>query len=206
MNVQTLPVGQMKANCYLLEKDDQVILIDPGDEADFILEKIARSGKKLSGIIATHGHFDHIMAVGEIQLSYNLPLFIHKKDEFLTKRVVETGKYFLGYEPATIPIQDMEFYKEGDFKVGEFSFKIIETPGHTPGSCCFYFKNEDILFSGDTLFNAGVGRYDFSYSSKNDLKKSIEKILKLPKETVVYTGHGEEAIIGGEQGVLSSFF
>lgn len=211
MKIHTFPLGQMQANCYMLEKDGKCLLIDPADSADFILEKIQTQNLELVGIVATHGHFDHIMAVGEIQLSYpHLPLHIHKKDEFLLSRVAETAEHFLGYNPMVMPIRLKASLRETSrrnvFTIDNFTFQVIHTPGHTPGSCCIYFEKEKILFTGDILFQGGIGRYDFSYSDKDELKSSLEKILKLPGETTIYPGHGEESCIEYEQEVISTFF
>ena len=207
MNIHPYPIGQMQANCYLLENEGQALLIDPGDSADFLLEKIITQRLELVGIIATHGHFDHIMAVGEIQMSYpKLALSIHQKDAFLLKRIVETARHFLEYDPVVIPVQSTQNLKSGKFAIQNFQISIIETPGHTPGSCCIHFENEKVLFSGDTLFKSGIGRYDFSYSDKNDLQKSIEQILALPKVTTVYPGHGEETSIDEEKHIIQQFF
>ena len=90
-------------------------------------------------------------------------------------------------------------------KIRAFKFNIIHTPGHTPSSICFYFKQEKIIFTGDTLFKRGIGRYDFSYSSKKDLKKSLKKLLKLPEDTVVYPGHGENTTIKDEKDILKLY-
>lgn len=204
MKIHRYPLGQMQANCYVLEQEDSCLIIDPTDEAGFILEKTLQKGVNITGLIATHGHFDHVMAVGEIQLTLatqgiDLPLYIHSKDQFLLKRVVETAKHFLNYEPAVIPIQSTKEIKQGKEIIGGFVFEIIETPGHTPGSCCFYFKNEQVLFTGDTLFKEGIGRYDFAYSDKDELKKSLDTIFTLPEDTVIYSGHGEESTLGEEK-------
>ena len=207
MNIHPYPIGEMQANCYLLEKEGQALLIDPGDSADFLLEKIITQRLELVGIIATHGHFYHIMAVGEIQMSYpKLALSIHQKDAFLLKRIVETARHFLEYDPVVIPVQSTKNLKSGKLVIQNFQISIIETPGHTPGSCCIHFENEKVLFSGDTLFKSGIGRYDFSYSDKNDLQKSIEQILALPKVTTVYPGHGEETSIDEEKHIIQQFF
>jgi len=207
MNIQTYPIGEMQSNCYLLEKDGKALLIDPGDTADFLLEKIQTMRLELVGIVATHGHFDHIMAVGEIQLSCpTLPLHIHEKDIFLLKRVIETARHFLKYDPVVIPIGLTTKIKSGKLVIQNFQLSVIETPGHTPGSCCLYFENEKVLFSGDTLFKSGIGRYDFSYSDKEKLEKSLEKLLKLPEETIVYPGHGEETSIRDEKNIIQMFF
>lgn len=204
MNIHRYSLGQMQANCYVLEQEDSCLIIDPTDEAGFILEKTLQKGLTISGLIATHGHFDHIMAVGEIQLTLaaqgiDLPLYIHPKDQFLLKRVVETAKHFLNYEPAVIPIQSTQDISQGKEIIESFVFEVIHTPGHTPGSCCFYLKNENVLFTGDTLFKMGIGRYDFAYSDKDDLKKSLDTIFMLPEETIFYSGHGEESTLGEEK-------
>lgn len=199
MNIECLSLGLMEANCYIVDDGTTCVLIDPADSADFILEIITRRNLKLLGMVATHGHFDHVMAVGEIQLSCDIPLFVHKRDDFLLKRINETAKHFLGFDPHALEPTNIEYLEMGNFKIGNFEFEVIETPGHTPGSCSFYFQKEEIIFTGDTLFKDGIGRYDFSYSSKVDLDKSLQRLFKLPQDTVVYSGHGEVTTIGEEQ-------
>jgi glyoxylase-like metal-dependent hydrolase (beta-lactamase superfamily II) len=193
-------------------KDKQCLLIDPADSADFILEEISRRNLNVVGLVATHGHFDHVMAVGEIQMSLKgrreseeLHLHINKKDEFLIKRLGETARYFLGYEPTVIPITSMKDLPEGEVTIGDFSFQVIYTPGHTPGSVCLYFPH-GVVFTGDTLFQNAIGRYDFKYSDKHELKKSLDKLLELPEETIVYPGHGAETTIGAEKLNKDHFF
>ena len=200
MLIQKYSLGQLQANCYFIIQNNECVIIDPADEAEFILQKIQRENLKLTALLATHGHFDHTMAVGEIQLSYDVPLYIHEADLFLIKRLTETARYFLGYEPAIIMPKNIEFFDKNNSKshISNFQFQIIHTPGHTPGSCCFYFPDEGALFTGDTLFKDAVGRTDLSYSSRNDLKKSLNKIAKLPEDTIVYPGHGDETTIDEE--------
>lgn len=195
MVIKKYSLGQLQANCYLLIDEDKCLIIDPADEASFILEKLSILNLKLVGLIATHGHFDHLMAVGEIQLSYKIPLYIDSEDVFLLKRLNETAIHFLGYDPHILKPNKIEDLPGGEFKIDIFKFKVIKTPGHTPGSSCIYFSDEKVLFTGDTLFKDGIGRYDFSYSSFPDLKKSLGKIIKLPSETIIYPGHGEDTLI-----------
>ena len=208
MRILRFPLGQLQANCYFLIHGSNCLIIDPADDAPFITEELQRRNLKLVAMIATHGHFDHVMAAREVQMSYqavethcnaSLPFYINLEDTFLIKRLGETAKYFLGYDPQIIPPQKMSHLQSGSTKIDEFTFEVIEAPGHTPGSVCLYFKKEKIIFTGDTLFWGTIGRYDFSYSSKSDLKQSIEKLLNLPKDVVVYPGHGEETTIGEEQ-------
>ncbi len=197
MKIIKYSLGQLQANCYFLIDDQNCLIIDPADEASFILEELQRQRLNLVGMLATHGHFDHIGAVGEIQLSFNVPLYILKEDQFLIDRLNETAKYFLGFDPNFIKPKNIKFI-EDNFSITNYGLRIIKTPGHTPGSCCLYFEKENALFTGDTLFKEGVGRTDLSYSNQDDLKKSLEKIFKLPEETIIYSGHGEETLIQDE--------
>lgn len=216
IDIRHFILGELQTNCYLLQKDKQCIIIDPGDEGSFLLEILQREQLQLVAIIATHGHFDHIMAVGEIQLSYDVPLYIHEKDLFLVKRLNETAQYFLGFDPVALPPKKVNFLVPGDLKIENFKLKIISTPGHTPGSVCLLTDNRQsasdeetsgvkeerpnpIVFTGDTLFKGAIGRYDFSYSDKKLLDESLVILLKLPENTTVYPGHGEETTIGEEK-------
>ena len=192
MKVEKVVVGQLQTNCYLVWDEESLegVIIDPGDDADYILRRVGDFNLSLRFILATHGHFDHILGVTELKLALNIPFLIHQKDLFLLKRAGKTAKFFTGVEAGPVLPPD-KFIKEGDkIKFGKESLRVIETPGHTPGSISFYSLG--FLFSGDLIFAEGVGRTDFTYSSKEELQKSIEKVLKLPKETIIYPGHGEE--------------
>ncbi|MCS6956804.1 MAG: MBL fold metallo-hydrolase [Patescibacteria group bacterium] len=207
MKILRYSLGQLQANCYFLIKENNCLIIDPADEANFILEELQRKKLKLLAMLATHGHFDHLMAVGEIQKSFNVPLYISFKDKFLIDRLEKTAEYFLGYQPMILPIKMIRNLDiKNSLKIKNYKLKIINTPGHTPGSVCFYFSEEKIIFTGDTLFKGAIGRYDFSYSNKNDLRESLDQILSLPKETIIYSGHGEETIIFKEKNILNQFY
>ncbi|MFN4212371.1 MAG: MBL fold metallo-hydrolase [Microgenomates group bacterium] len=199
-------LGQLQANCYFLIKEGKCLIIDPADEASFILEELQRRRLKLIGMLATHGHFDHVMAAGEIQNSINVPLYISLKDQFLIERLEETAEYFLGYKPALLPPKNIKNLDgKNSLKIENFKLKILFSPGHTPGSSCFYFPKEKVIFSGDTLFKNGIGRHDFSYSNKSDLKISLRKLFQLPKKTIVYPGHGEKTTIAEEAKKIPQF-
>jgi hydroxyacylglutathione hydrolase len=195
MIIKKYSLGSLQANCYFLIEDNDLILIDPGDEASFILEEIQRQRLNLKAILATHGHFDHIGAVGEIKKSFDVPFYINEKDLFLVERLNETAKYFLGYNPYFLPPKNIKELNNKTLHVSRFTFDVIYTPGHTPGSVCFYFQKEKVVFTGDTLFKDGVGRTDFSYSSFEDLKKSLKKIFSFSSKIVIYPGHGETTAI-----------
>lgn len=172
--IETLVVGSMATNCYIA--DD--IIVDPGDDAEYILSHLKVKPTK---IVATHGHFDHIMAARAIQLAFNIPFYLHPDDHFLLKNMQSSAKYFLGLKdvdppPAPAEIKDISF---------------IHTPGHTPGSICLLFG--DTLIVGDTIFADGsVGESNHRYSDPLVFAQSIKKIRSYPKGTRILPGHGKE--------------
>lgn len=201
MKIRCLVVGQLQTNCYLVfdESSSQGIIIDPGDDADYISRIISDEKIKPTKIIATHGHFDHIMATAELQLAFDIPFLIHKNDEFLVKRMNETSLYFTGVKGGLIPKINDFLKQEQEIKVGNLIFKIIETPGHSPGGISLYSQKENTAFVGDLVFvNGGVGRTDFSYSNPLDLESSIKNIFSLPNKTSIFPGHGLETSISEE--------
>ena len=203
LGIETLVVGQLQTNCYLVfdKKTREAVIIDPGDDAEFIIQKIKDLDLKPQFILATHGHFDHILGALELKLAFKIPFLVHKKDEFIVKRAGRTADYFVKGESNLTPKID-KYIKEGDEIVfgKEGELKVVETPGHSPGGV--FFLNEGVCFSGDTLFKQAIGRTDYSYGSSKDLLESLKKIFKLPKEMIVYPGHGEVTIIEKEIGIL----
>ncbi|OGD62762.1 hypothetical protein A2160_04830 [Candidatus Beckwithbacteria bacterium RBG_13_42_9] len=199
MKIISLVVGQLQTNCFLAvdQETDEALIIDSGDDAELIIQKIQDERIKPVGIVATHGHFDHCLAVLELRLAFSIPFYLHQNDLALLKRMSSSARHFLGIEVGPAPKVD-RFIKAGDnLSFGKESFEVIETFGHTPGSISLYSQPNKVIFVGDTIFaDGGVGRTDFSYSNEADLNKSIKKLLKLPAETLVYTGHGEETTIG----------
>jgi glyoxylase-like metal-dependent hydrolase (beta-lactamase superfamily II) len=175
-------------------------VIDPGDDAQLILQAIQEEKLKPTALVATHGHFDHIMAVLELQLALAVPFYVHKKDEFLVQRVRSTAKHFVGTDPGPAPKIDGFLDPATPVQVGRSKLQILETPGHTPGGVSLYSQKEAIIFVGDTLFaSGGVGRTDYKYATLEDLQVSIGKLLALPGKTLVYPGHGSETTIGAEK-------
>ena len=201
--IKTLVVGQMAANCYILADQlvGEAIIIDPGDDAEYIINTLRDLNVTPTQIIATHGHFDHILAAFELQQAYQIPFLINQKDVFLVSRMQETAQFFLKMNILDIPPK-IDAYITGQEKIscGKYPLTVIETPGHTPGSICLYLENLQILFTGDTIFaEGGIGRTDFNYSSQAKLNESIERVLALPQATVLYPGHGLTATVAVEK-------
>ena len=201
MLINSLKVGPISANCYIIgdsESKDGAI-IDPGDEFERILKIVRDTDLTIKYIIGTHGHFDHIGAVGPLKEILNSTFLLHKKDNFLIK----TGPQLaLSWGLQIPPIPDIDKFIEQDdtISLGKYMLQFIHTPGHTPGGICIYIKSENILFSGDTLFCGSVGRTDFEGGSMEELLTSIKtKLFTLPEDTVVYTGHEQKTSIGYEK-------
>lgn len=200
---EVLVLGQLDTNCYIVwdEETKKGIVIDPADDGVSISEEIQNKGIELVGIAMTHGHFDHSLAALDLKLIYNVPIYLDSKDKFLLDRQDETAKYFLKMDIKTPNIvkidKDLEEIEE--IEIGNDKLKVIKTPGHTPGSVSLYCEKGGLLFSGDTLFKGLRGRTDFKYGSTKKIYESLHKLMELPEETEVLSGHGEPTTIGSEK-------
>ena len=199
INYKLAVVGPLDTNCYLVHCSEtlECAVVDPGAEADRIFPLILEFGLKPVYILNTHGHIDHIGANRDVKDKFGIPLAIHSLDGPLLEMVQQFElSFFLGAKespPADFLLQD------GDsIAIGKSALRVIHTPGHTPGSVSLL--GDGILFSGDTLFNGGVGRTDLPGGSTRDLEQSIrEQILTLPPETIVLPGHGPWTTVGEEK-------
>ncbi len=202
MEVKTLIVGDLQTNCYLITADGETLIIDPGDEADFITQTILENKSKPVAILLTHGHFDHVLGCLELKLNFDIPILLNKNDEKHYTSANQRAKHWTKKGSLKVPTVD-QYIKESDqIKFGGESLTVIETPGHTPGSICLYDGKKN-LFTGDTLFKEGIGRTDFSYSKPLQLSKSLDILFRLPENTLVYPGHGEPTTIGAEKLISS---
>lgn len=191
VKVHRFSVGEMQSNCYLLENNNHCIIIDPGDDADYITSKIIELRLKPNFIVSTHGHFDHNMASFEISQNFNIPFYISDKDTFLIKRMRATARHWFKRNDILLP--QINTIESRLLKLGNLNIKVIEIPGHTPGSLAYYIEKSGIMFAGDLLFKGGgLGRIDFEYSNKEDFKNSLKNVLSYPSNTLIYPGHGEK--------------
>ncbi|WP_296334188.1 MBL fold metallo-hydrolase [Veillonella sp. LMAG:2] len=199
MNLYRMPLGALGTNCYIVvdESNQHCLVVDPGGEGERLVALLKEKGLQPEAVILTHGHGDHIGGVQAVVDAFKVPVYINKGDEeFLTNSNLNLSGA-IG-QPVKVT-GDIHFIKEDDvIHLGEYSFKIIETPGHTPGGVCFY--GEGMVLAGDSLFLESIGRTDFPGSSYEDLIDSVRhKLFTLPEETVVYPGHGPETTIGHEK-------
>jgi hydroxyacylglutathione hydrolase len=197
MKIKTMVLGELGTNTYIIssQKSDSAVVIDPADDASAISEYLLINQLAPKAILATHGHFDHILAAEELSLNFQIPIYMNEKDAFLAKRANETAKHFLGTSDNFNPSKILPV-KEGDkLDFGDILFSVINIPGHTPGSVAYVINNMAV-FSGDLVFEEGrVGDYHHAYSSYSDLKKSISKLSKLEGGLIIYPGHGNPIAI-----------
>ncbi len=189
-----LVLGELATNCYLVwdEATKEGVVIDPADEGNLIAEEIQKRNIGLKYVLATHGHFDHVLGALELKLVFEVPFGCSSKDQFLLERQKETARYFLGREIEVPNFEkiDLDLDKMAELELGNQKIKIIKTPGHTPGGVSFWIDN--LLISGDTLFENGVGRTDLSYSCATDLEDSLKKLKKiLETGAILLPGHEE---------------
>ncbi|MBI5058060.1 MAG: MBL fold metallo-hydrolase [Nitrospirae bacterium] len=198
MVIKKLVIGPLQENCYIVadEISDQAIVIDPGDEPDRVIELIKDSGLQVNSVILTHAHFDHIGAAGDIKKATGAKILVHNDDMELYKGVRDQASFW-GYEVEDLPEPD-GFLNEGDeVRVGDILFQVLHTPGHSPGGICLY--GEGVVFTGDTIFQGSVGRTDFYGGDMTQLKGSFKRIISLPDNTVILSGHGPETTVGREK-------
>lgn len=174
MNIKVVVVGELQTNCYILEKGDSVLVIDPGAEADLICANIP-SNKRVVGIITTHSHPDHTGAALTLLNRYVCNIF-NGNNLSTGKRVIEN-----------------------------FSFDVLETPGHMDDSISIYFSEEKVMFCGDFIFKGGIGRTDMPGASPFDMKLSLKKILEFPDDITLFPGHYEATVLGNEKANIKYF-
>ena len=190
-----MTLGQLATNCYLVidQETNECLVIDPADDANFINDQILKKNLRPKAILATHGHFDHLLAAGEVQAAFQIPFLIHKKDEKLLKNMSKNSQYWLKRKIITLPVKITAYLHEGSkINFGQNHLTTIHLPGHTPGSIAFYNLGEKIAFIGDLTSEYGLGRTDFSYSDKKDFAKSLQKLKDSMPGYRVYPGHGNE--------------
>ncbi|MBI2303976.1 MAG: MBL fold metallo-hydrolase [Chloroflexi bacterium] len=200
MILKGLTLGMFMANCYVVasETTKEALVIDPGDEVHHILDAIKELGVTVTLIVATHGHIDHVGGIKKLVEATGAPFAIHAEDaKGLAQRGREMGSW-LGASFEAPPPPD-RLLQEGDvLEVGDLKFTVLHTPGHSLGSICLY--GQGVLFSGDTLFNYSIGRTDLPGGSYAQIMNSIHnKLMTLPGETVVLSGHGDQSTIAEER-------
>lgn len=201
MILEMLTVGPFQENCYVVgdEESGAGALIDPGDEAARIALAVEQTGLEIERVLLTHAHIDHIGAVAALVDEYSCPVLAHRDSEPLLEQA-PTQAMMMGLKFGRVPNLDGYIEDEEAIEVGSLKLQALYTPGHAPGHLAFHVEGEALVLSGDALFAGSVGRVDLPGGSMEVLMRSIEgRLLTLPDETSVYSGHGPPTTIGEER-------
>ena len=202
MIIETFPVGLLQCNCTIIGSDQtrEAVIIDPGDDVPRIVSRLAHHKLTARYIIATHGHIDHVGGFKELKEATGAPVYLHEGDLFLYNALAMQAQ-LLGITPPSSTEVDARMVDGDEIGAGEVKLRVHHTPGHTPGSICFYSAGDDArLYAGDTLFMGSIGRTDLWGGSFEEIMDSLRnKVITLPDETVVIPGHGPATTIGREK-------
>ena len=201
MIFEMLTVGPFQENCYVVgdEVSGEGALVDPGDEATRIALAVEQTGLEIGQIIITHAHIDHVGAIAPLVEEYACPVLMHEEAEAMLKTVPQQAM-MMGLRFGKVPKVDRHVAGEEVLEVGSLRLRSLYTPGHAPGHLSFLVEGEEVVFSGDALFAGSVGRVDLPGGSMEVLMRSIEdKLMPLPDDTRVLSGHGPETTIGRER-------
>lgn len=200
MIIQAFPSGPLETNAYVIacEATKKAAIIDPAPGSfDSISAYIKHNQLIPQLVLLTHSHWDHTADASKCKKAFNIPLWVHAAD---AKNVETPGSDELPCWMIIEGVKVEHFVEENErFNVGDLDIKVIFTPGHTPGCVCYYIQQANTLFSGDTLFKGSIGRLDLPTGRPELMWESLEKLAQLPKETVVYSGHGSRTTIGKEK-------
>lgn len=200
MIVHTLPVGPLETNCYIVAcaQTQACVIIDPGGDAADILDCVRKHKLAVKSILLTHAHFDHMAAVADLVEATHAPLALHPDDEPLLR--LGGGGLMWGFTVRPAPPPDVHLAEGQIIEAGTLRLHVLHTPGHTPGHVVFHEPQHKAVFDGDVLFAGGIGRTDLPGGSYRLLMNSIRnRLMTLPDETVVYSGHGPVTTIGRER-------
>lgn len=200
LKIGKIVIGSVQTNCYFLyqENKKKILVVDPADKGEYLYNAFTERGFEVAAILLTHGHFDHIWGCNKLRELAGVPVFAWEEEKDLCESAKLNVSEDVG-RPYTVVVD--RYLKDGEkMTVEGMEFTVIGTPGHTKGSCCYYFEKDGILISGDTLFEGSVGRDDLPTGNGKMLLQSLKnKLMPLPDETKVFPGHGNATNIGDEK-------
>ncbi len=201
MKIDRFVIGPVGTNCYIVRNEalKECFVIDPAVCPPELVSHIKKEGLSVKAVLLTHGHFDHIMGLDDFLKEFPVPVYACEAEkELLESAELNSSRGMFG---SPYIFSRAEYVSDRQvLHIAGFEIRVIHTPGHTAGGCCYHIPEENVLFSGDTLFRASVGRTDLPTGSMGELVRSVrEKLMVLPEETKVYPGHMEETTIGYEK-------
>lgn len=199
IEIKQLPLGPLQTNCYLIVKNNDCLVVDPGSESERLLSFLKDNNLNPIAILLTHAHYDHIGAVDAVRDQYKIDVYIHKNEADWLGNPTFNGaeRHEL---PGIVEEADHFFAEDKQYEIGKFKFQMLETPGHSPGGVSFYFEDEKFVITGDALFRASIGRTDFLGGNHSQLIDSVKnKLLVLADDVAVLPGHGPTSTIGYEK-------
>lgn len=201
MKIETLALGPIGTNCYIVSKEDKCLIFDPGAEADKIEKFVTEQNLTPLAILLTHAHFDHIGAVDAIRKKYQIDVYLHEAEsDWLENPELNRSILFFGKQAAVHTEKPDKHIDVGTWEIGPFSFEVRHTPGHSPGSVSYIFHDDEIVVCGDTLFFQGIGRTDLPEGDFQTLMNSIfNQLYTLGEDFTAYPGHGPSTTIGKEK-------
>lgn len=207
LHIRVVKLGELDTNCYIIwsANTHQGYVVDPADDGATISQVVLDEGIMLQAILLTHGHFDHLLALLELQLNFPVPVLLHPDDLFLLNRAQQTAVHFLGRSVDPVPQQTQPLENGTQLPIGSNSIQVLHTPGHTPGSVSLLLKpnntqltidhntisNSGVLLTGDTLFSYGIEPLTHQYSNALHLSISLQTLRSLEENTLILPGHGD---------------
>ena len=199
LKIETMTVGMAQSNCYIIHNETEAIIVDPGGEQARIEQTIERLDIKPIAILLTHTHYDHIGALEGIRDTYNVPVYVAAEENNWLMDPMRNLSGYVGESITTRPAEE-ELLIGDEMTIGDFTFKVLPTPGHSPGGVSFVFMDGDFVITGDALFGGSIGRTDFPGSNHEQLLTSIrEQLFTLPEHYTIYPGHMGRSTIGHEK-------
>ncbi len=200
MKIKAIPVGAFEVNCWIISNYNRdAIIIDPGADAPLIEATIQKMRLNIKGYLLTHGHMDHLSALADVSTKYPAPIRIHPADAtWAFSSANQMPPYYPEPPPPPEGLLHPDLTESTGNQMAGFTFDVIETPGHSPGSVCLYFSQQATLFTGDTIVAGSTGRTDFPGGSASDLQQSLKRLLELPPKTAICSGHGPASTLENE--------
>lgn len=201
LNIRKYALGPVQTNCYIIANNQQhCLIIDPGEEGKKIIAELRKAKLTPQAILLTHAHFDHIGAVDDIRDTFNIPVYMHKKERnWLGDASLNGSAKYAQLPNYEIKDADEFLTPSKEVEIGDFKFEVAHTPGHSPGSISFIFAEDRVAFVGDTLFKGSIGRTDLIGGDTKLLLHSIQThLLSLPEDMIIYPGHDEATTIADE--------